>query len=77
MSILEAAYQSCPVVARHAAGPDTIISDGETGYLCDHVQEMIEKIPKVLPGMGELGRKRIQEQFSWEAASKKFLEDFT
>ena len=77
MSILEAAYQSCPVVARHAAGPDTIVSDGKTGFLCGHVQEMIEKIPKVTSQMGEAGRKRVQEQFSWEAASKKFLEDFT
>lgn len=77
MSILEAFYQGCPVVARHAPGPDTIIIDRENGFLCSTVDEMSEKILKINPDMGIKGRERVEKYFSWEAASKAFLEDFS
>ena len=75
MSILEAAYQYCPVVAIHAPGPDTIVVDGETGFLCDNLKQMCGKIKMVNNSMGAAGKKRIEEKFSWKAASKAFLEE--
>lgn len=77
MSILEALYQQCPVVAKHAPGPDTIILDGETGFLCSTIEEMCERIREINPSMGLKGKARVKEQFSWEAASKAFIEDFS
>ena len=77
MSILEAFYQACPVVARHAPGPDTIVTQGETGFLCDTVDEMCKKIELINSDIGLKGRQRVKECFSWKAASEAFLEEFT
>ena len=75
MSILEAFYQECPVVARSAPGPNTIIKNAETGFLCDDLKQMCEKIEVVNSVMGKKGKQRVQRFFSWDAASKAFLED--
>ena len=75
MSILESLYQECPVVARHAPGPDMIIRNGETGYLCNTIEEMCDCICKTNSFMGIIGKKRVKEKFSWSAASKTFLEE--
>lgn len=77
MSILEALYQECPVVARHAPGPDSIVKHGETGFLCDTVDEMCEQIDKINLDMGIKGKQQVEKYFSWKAASEVFLEDFT
>lgn len=76
MSILEALYQECPVVARLAPGPNTIIEDGKNGFLCDNLAAMCEKISKIDSDMGRRGKKCVEERFSWEAASRIFLEDY-
>lgn len=76
MSILEALYQECPVIARHAPGPDTIIKNGETGFLCNTVAEMCEKVEKINSDMGARGKRNVEKEFSWKAASEAFLEDF-
>lgn len=75
MSILEAMYQECPVAARRAPGPDTIIEDGSTGYLCGSVEEMAKKIPLVKQSMGTAGKERVEKEFSWDMAVKRFQED--
>ena len=74
MSILESLYQECPVVARHAPGPDMIIQNGEMGYLCDTIDEMCECLSKINSSMGKKGKERVKDRFSWSAASKTFLE---
>lgn len=76
MSILEALYQQCPVVARHAPGPDTVILNEQTGFLCDTVEEMCEMVQKISSDMGIKGKERVEKHFSWEAASEAFLEDY-
>ena len=74
---MEAFYQECPVVARRAPGPNTIVKNKETGFLCDTVDEMREKIEKINSDMGIKGKQRVEKYFSWKAASEAFLEDFT
>ena len=44
MSILEAMAHRCLVLAIHAPGPDFLIENGVTGFLCDSVEEMTLKI---------------------------------
>ena len=44
MAILEAMCHKCPVFAMRAPGPEFLIDDGKTGFLCDSVDEMAEKI---------------------------------
>ena len=72
MAILEAMYHNVTVVARHAPGPDCIIENGESGFLCNSVEEMAQIIhsgKKV-----QNARKRIIEYFTWESTAKKFLD---
>ena len=69
MGILEAMYQGCPVVAMHAPGPDDIVVDGETGYLCDDLSGMALAVNKVTPGMGDPANKRVTDHFSWESTA--------
>lgn len=72
MAILEAMYHDCTVVARHAPGPDCIIENNVSGFLCNSVIEMADKIKKGVKASS--AHKRIIEQFRWESTAKKFLE---
>ncbi|MCR5556654.1 MAG: glycosyltransferase family 4 protein [Butyrivibrio sp.] len=47
MSILEAMAHKCLVLAINAPGPDFLIKDGETGYLCESVEAMTQRIRKI------------------------------
>lgn len=73
MAILEAMYQSCTVVARHAPGPDYIIEDGKSGYLADSVEQMGEIVSSGV-SCGQNARQRILDSFLWISTAKKILE---
>lgn len=75
MSILEAMYQECPVVAKHAPGPDSIVEEGVCGYLCDTLEEMCICVDKADREMGIRGRDRVKTKFSWAAASEIILSE--
>ena len=50
MSILEAMYCGCPVVAKRAPGPEFIVDNGQTGYVIDNYNKQIwyEKINDIV-----------------------------
>lgn len=73
MSILEAIYQGCPVVARHAPGPDTIVQQGITGFLCDTLGEMKTRIMNMNITMPENIKTLMKENFSWNNTAKSIL----
>lgn len=73
MSILEAVCQGCPVIARHAPGPDTIIQEGITGYLCNNLEEMKERIINLDMSISEEARLQVRENFSWNNAAQIIL----
>lgn len=71
MSILEAMYHNATVVARHAPGPDCIIENGKSGFLCSSIEEMAEIISsgkKV-----QYARSRVLKHFTWHSTVDKFL----
>lgn len=71
MAILEAMFHNVTIVARHAPGPDCIIEDGQSGFLCDSVEEMATIIKK---GKKTYGAKtRLFENFTWKASAKKII----
>lgn len=51
MSLLEAMFAGCPPVARHAPGPDLIIEDGLSGWLCSTVPQLAEALGRITPEM--------------------------
>ena len=70
------------VVARAGALPEVIGKDGETGILVPPADSdtLATAIKRLLDDgalrrrMGEAGRKRVQENFSWEQAAKKAVQ---
>ena len=70
MSLLEAMYAGCPPVARHAPGPDLIIEDGVSGFLCDTVAQMAAALENVSDAMGAAAQKRINEHFLWQNSAE-------
>lgn len=75
MSILEAMYQGCLVAARRAPGPEEIIEDKISGYLCDSDQEMaaiIQTSPE--DTIRQRAVQRITSHFTWSQSAKQLLE---
>lgn len=71
MAILEAMYHDATVVARHAPGPNCIIENGKSGFLCDSVEDMGRII---LEGKKvTCARQRILKEFTWQSAASKFI----
>lgn len=78
---LEAMYSGRPVIAANSGGPlETIVHD-QTGFLCDPDPQsfhrpMVKLIrdQRSVEVMGEMGRKRVEQKFSFAAFTDK-LED--
>jgi 1,2-diacylglycerol 3-alpha-glucosyltransferase len=76
MAILEAMYYGCPVVARHAPGPDYIIEDGVDGLLGaddDAVMAAVERVTE--PGrlhdtIARNARAKVRDRFLWDSTAK-------
>lgn len=72
MSILEAMYQGCNVIAVKAPGPIMIIEDRKSGFLVDNIEEM----GKILSSKRKLNdseiRERIIDNFTWEKSASIF-----
>ena len=75
---LEAMYLSRPVIAVNSGGPTETIVHEQTGFLCESEPEdfanaaaLIIKDSKLGEKMGEMGRKRVQQRFSFEAFTEK------
>lgn len=75
---LEAMYMQKPVIAANSGGPTETIIHESTGLLCDQNKmsfgkAMIRLIrdQQLVERMGEMGRKRVQQKFSFEAFGDK------
>lgn len=71
---LEGMYMAKPVIAVNSGGPMETIVDESTGFLCqptpgDFRKPMLKlfRDPKLIESMGQMGRKRVQQKFSFEA----------
>lgn len=77
MSILEAMYCGCPVVAKNAPGPEFIIENGQTGYVIDNYNKQIwyEKINDIVLNrelFDENSKNRIEKNFLWSVICSKY-----
>uniref|UniRef100_A0A182SWH4 Alpha-1,3/1,6-mannosyltransferase ALG2 n=1 Tax=Anopheles maculatus TaxID=74869 RepID=A0A182SWH4_9DIPT len=75
---LEGMYLSKPVIAVNSGGPLETIIHEQTGFLCDPLpisfataMAKLVKDDKYCERMGAMGRKRVQQRFSFEAFSTK------
>lgn len=75
---LEAMYLQVPVIAVNSGGPKETVVHEQTGFLCESTPEdfanaatLIIKDMKLAEKMGEMGRTRVQQRFSFEAFTEK------
>lgn len=75
---LEAMYLRTPVIAVNSGGPTETIVHEQTGFLCEPEPEdfasaaaRVVRDPKLGEKMGEMGRKRVEQRFSFEAFTEK------
>lgn len=76
---IEAMYLRKPVIACNSGGPTETVINESTGFLCDPFEEDFGKaMARFVAGdrkmseiMGEKGRKRVQQHFSFDAFSDK------
>jgi glycosyltransferase involved in cell wall biosynthesis len=81
LSVLEAMASGTPVVASCIGGVSEIVVNGETGFLVEpgNVDELHDRLALVLADdnlartMGEAGRERALQEFTWERCAKRCL----
>lgn len=75
MSILEAMYQRCIVIARHAPGPDFIIEDGISGFLFYTVKDAVFCIQneKNVVQISNAARMRVEDHFTWQNSACRIM----
>lgn len=74
MAILEAMYYENVVVALRAPGPELIIENRVSGYLCDSEEELIEKIEQTdRQTVGIRAKERVLHDFMWQESVKKMI----
>ncbi len=75
MAILEAMYYENVVVALRAPGPELIIANEKSGYLCsseDNLINIVTGLEKKL--IGKQAKQRVCSKFLWEESAKDMLE---
>ena len=79
---LEAAAAGLPVLAGRSGGAPETVVPGRTGYVVHDIDSVIEGVERVLDdpelakSMGEAGRARIEQEFSWGRVVERFLAGF-
>ncbi len=84
-AIMEAMLAGLPVVATDVGGNSELIADGENGFLCssNDASSLAERVTALLNNervaveMGELGRKRVTEEFKAERMVRETEEVYT
>ncbi len=62
--MIEAMAAGVPVIATPKGSVPEVVVDGETGFLCDSVEEMVAAIPRVKTLSRERCRQHVAEKFS-------------
>ncbi|MFH0316126.1 glycosyltransferase family 4 protein [Clostridium perfringens] len=81
MSLLEAMYQECNVVALKAPGPNYIIEDGISGILVsdwelgDFADKILES--NKLTELGKSAKRRIEKYLNWDVIAKEYIQLFS
>lgn len=75
MAILEAMYYENVVIALRAPGPELIIEDGKTGYLCEGEESLIQRVLTADKGtIGKNAQESIVKRFLWEKSVEQMKE---
>ena len=73
MVMIEAMALGCPVISFARGAAPEIITEGETGYLVNTIDEMVSAIPKIDMIDREMVRKHVERNFSSQVMAKKYI----
>ena len=78
MSLLEAMYYECPIVAQHAPGPNFIFENGKYASLCENVEEIVVELCRMISDGADLektqqAKAHLLECFTWDASVQEIL----
>ncbi len=73
MTIMEAMYYGCKVIAWRAPGPDWIIEDRSTGYLVSDRDELLERIAEG-KDLTINARTRVREKLTWDHTAQAVMQ---
>jgi glycosyltransferase involved in cell wall biosynthesis len=74
LTMVEAMACGTPVVAMRGGSVDEVVLDGETGFVCDSVAEMIACVPRVAALNRRRCREHIERHFSAEVMAQRYEE---
>jgi glycosyltransferase involved in cell wall biosynthesis len=82
LTLLESMACGTPVIATNVGGMSEIVEDGTTGFIVppNDAQALADRIewlaanPSRAQQMGERGRERVLEKFTWEATARRCLD---
>jgi glycosyltransferase involved in cell wall biosynthesis len=80
-TVLEAMASGLPVVTSDVPGNNTLIQDGENGYIfdlkepdaCFHALARLIQNPEVAAKMGDRGRQKALDNYSWDSVAERFI----
>jgi glycosyltransferase involved in cell wall biosynthesis len=83
--LLEAMNHATPVIASRVGGIPDIVEDGVSGLLVPpgdpaalaQALGRLQNDPALARRLGEAGRRRLQEEFSWDAIVNRWLDLYT
>ena len=73
MTIMEAMYYGCKVIAWRAPGPDWIIEDRRTGYLVSDRDELLERIAEG-KDLTLNARAKVREKLTWDHTAQAIMQ---
>lgn len=73
LTLIEAMACGTPVLGANMGSVPEIVADGETGYLCDSVDEAVAKVPSLARLDRRRCRARVEETFSLERMIDRYI----
>jgi glycosyltransferase involved in cell wall biosynthesis len=77
MTLIEAMACGTPVLGARMGSLPEIVVDGETGFLCDSVDEAVERVPQLAALDRRAGRARVEREFSVERMIDRYVGAYT
>ncbi|HEV2662880.1 MAG TPA: glycosyltransferase family 4 protein [Ktedonobacteraceae bacterium] len=73
MVMIEAMALGCPVISFARGAAPELIVDGQTGFLVDTLDEMVERIPRIADLDRHAARSHVEEHFSARTMAEGYL----
>jgi glycosyltransferase involved in cell wall biosynthesis len=74
MVMIEAMALGCPVISFARGAAPELVVHGQTGFLVQHLDEMVQSIPKIDEIDREITRSHVEHNFSAHMIAKKYIQ---